>query len=101
MRNQREFAVIVALFGFGLGLILLAQVVHAADATTCARMITKASAKYVQTRAKLRQKCEDARLRGRLPASTDCEQDPSTSGARGTARARLTRVIGKIGRAHV
>ena len=94
MRNQREFAVIVALFGFGLGLILLAQVVHAADATTCARMITKASAKYVQTRAKVRQKCEDARLRGRLPASTDCEQDPSTSAARGTARARLTRVIG-------
>lgn len=61
----------VVLLGYG-GSVL-------ADPITCERGIAKFSAKYVAGRTKALQRCEDAKTRGTLRASTTCTDDPGTS----------------------
>src|SRR5437660_980875 len=70
-------------------LVVLASSAYAAD-SPCARAITKASAKYVMLRAKAIQKCQDARMKGSLPASTDCEANATATAITMSARSHFT-----------
>src|SRR5262249_78337 len=69
--------------------VVLASSAYAVD-SPCARAITKASAKYVMLRAKAIQKCDDGRIRGSLPPSTDCEANATTTAITGAARTHFT-----------
>jgi hypothetical protein len=58
-----------------IGMATVAQ----ADPLICARAIARASAAYVQARAKALQHCEDEKTRGALSVSTVCTADPPTA----------------------
>src|SRR5258705_7315571 len=81
---------------FPLGLAFIIAVPHraGADATSCKRVITKGAAKYVQSRAKAIQRCHDGRMRGQLPAGTNCDADSTTVAMVASARARFTKAVG-------
>src|SRR5689334_14846698 len=69
--------------------VALASLASAAD-SPCARAISKASAKYVLLRAKAIQRCQDGRMRGSLPASTNCESNATVSAMTTAARSHFT-----------
>ncbi len=60
-----------------------------ASPSGCARGIALASARYVQGRAKAIQRCEDAKTKGKLRASTVCTNDPRTATALGALATKL------------
>jgi cysteine-rich repeat protein len=63
--------------------------IASADPLKCQQGIDKASATFVATRLKVLAKCEEAKLKGMLPAGTVCEADPSVE-------ARLSTALGKL-----
>jgi len=69
-------------------LILLVAVGSAsAEPAKCNSTITKATSKYLQTRAKTLGKCEDKKVNGKLPPLTVCETDQA---------AKLTKASDKL-----
>jgi hypothetical protein len=75
MARRRQYLQVL----FGMVCVSLAPRRAIADVTTCQRAIALASARYVQGRAKAFQRCDDAKLRGRLRPTTACTDDPSTA----------------------
>jgi hypothetical protein len=75
--------------------LLLTQGTAAADAGKCQQAIVKESAKLIQTKAKALQKCEDGRVKGKLPASTDCVAEPKTALVIQKAGDKLAGALGK------
>src|SRR5215470_5922341 len=65
----------------------------AADAVKCKEGIAKQSATYVQKRAKALQKCEDAKTKGKLPATQVCTSEPKTQPVLGALASKLTLTI--------
>lgn len=65
----------------------------AGAADSCARSIAKASARYVQTRTKALQVCQDNRARGKIAAGANCEQDAKTIVTLTKARTRFNGAI--------
>src|SRR6267378_3246869 len=55
-----------------------AEAAHAVP-LTCQRTIARESSRYVQSVVKALVRCEDRRVAGRLPASTDCQTDATTA----------------------
>ena len=64
-----------------------------ADPTKCKQGISKASAKYVQGRTKVFQKCEEAKAKGQLPPATVCASDPKTVAVVGVLNGKLAASI--------
>src|SRR5262245_45962372 len=60
-----------------------------ADAVKCKEGIAKQAAAYVQKRSKALQKCEDAKTKGKLPATQVCTSEPKTQGALGVLATKL------------
>ena len=87
MRDQPARPVVVLLA------VALASVPHASAAATCAQTVSKASAKFLQTAAKAVQRCHDMRLKGQLPANTDCSAESGTVTKINAYRNRLTTQI--------
>ena len=77
-----------------LAIIACASTAHA-EPTKCRAAIIKATATFVQARAKARQGCEQAKLGGKLAASTRCATEPKTSGRLDKAADKLAAAIGK------
>jgi hypothetical protein len=71
----------------------LASVPHVSVAATCAQTVSKASAKFLQTTAKAVQRCHDMRLKGQLPANTDCSAESGTVMKINAYRTRLSAQI--------
>jgi len=61
--------------GVVVAALLLAASVHA-ETVKCQRTIAKESAKFVKTQVKTLQKCEESKVKGKLPALTDCDSEP-------------------------
>jgi hypothetical protein len=80
------------LFALPVVVVALVSSAYAAD-SPCARAITKASAKYVLIRAKAIQRCHDARMKGSLPASTNCEANATVTAMTSAARSRFTNAV--------
>jgi len=72
-----------------MAVLALAATGHAQSAARCQADTSKAYAKYVQTRSKLLQKCEDGKVSGRLPASQVCANETQTATLVARARDRL------------
>jgi hypothetical protein len=89
MRNFLRGTVVTPVWA----LLLLAFAPVAYADQPCARAISKASAKYVLSRAKALQKCHDGRIRGTLPAATNCETEPKAAATITNARARFDKVV--------
>jgi len=66
-----------------------------ADPVRCKATIVKESSKHVQAVMKALQRCEDRKVTGSLPASTDCSTDPATSTAVQKADARLSLMVNR------
>ncbi len=78
------------------GFVALAAVAPAAvGPATCQREVAKASAKYVQDRAKALAKCEQAKIAGKLPAGTACSSEAKTQAALQKAAQKLVGAIAK------
>ena len=60
-----------------------------ADALKCKEGIAKQAAAYVQKRSKALQKCEDAKTKGKLPATQVCTSEPKTQSALGVLATKL------------
>jgi hypothetical protein len=67
----------------------------AATPEKCRVAILKASAAFVQTRVKALEKCEQAKLAGKLPLATRCTAEPKTSAALAKNRAKLVTAVAK------
>lgn len=65
-----------------------------ADAVKCKAAIIKANAAFVQAKAKALAKCEDAIVKGKLPAG-DCHADPKAAPAIAKAAGKLQSAIAK------
>jgi hypothetical protein len=64
-----------------------------ADPAACAGAIGRASAKYAQAVMRVRQRCEDKKVAGRLPVGTDCATEPRTDGMVQKAKTKLRAAI--------
>src|SRR5258706_4166707 len=69
----------VAVVGVVVGAATSAQ----ADPIKCQQGLAKASAKYVQGRAKVLDKCEQAKTKVTLPPATACPSDPTVGASLG------------------
>jgi len=69
--------------------------VSAASATTvkCQQTVAKAAGAYAQARAKFLAGCEQAKIKGKLPASTMCTTEPKTLGNLTKAADKLNKDI--------
>ncbi len=65
-----------------------------ADAVKCKAAIIKADATFIQAKAKALAKCEEAMVKGKLPAG-DCHADPKASSAIAKAASKLQVAIAK------
>src|SRR5690349_1139927 len=66
-----------------------------ADPIKCQRDLAKASAKYVQGRAKALDKCEGGKAKGQLPPGTVCLSDPSVTATLTALHFKLSGSIAK------
>jgi hypothetical protein len=79
-----------------VGLVLTLTALDAeAEPIKCQRDLAKASAKYVQKRSKALDKCEQAKTKGQLPATTDCLTDAKVVMTQGKLDAALAKSIAK------
>lgn len=82
-----------------VGLIVAAAVLlatpAAAETVKCQRAIAKASAKFVTAQVKALQKCENSKVKGKLPAATECNSDPKIEAKIEKAGAKLKASIEK------
>jgi len=69
--------------------LVLTAGVAAAEPAKCRSTITKATAKYLETRAKTLAKCEDRKVNGKLPPATVCANEEA---------AKLTKAADKLAR---
>jgi hypothetical protein len=67
----------------------------AADPLKCQRAIGKASSGLAQARLKALAKCEEMKLKGKLPASTTCSGEPKTAAALTKADDKLAAAVAK------
>lgn len=79
----------------GVGFVLGVASSGNADPIKCQRDLAKASAKYVQGRTKARDKCEQDKTKGKLPAATNCLTDPKVVTAQGKLDTALAASIAK------
>jgi cysteine-rich repeat protein len=93
VRNRSRAA---ALAG-GAALLLAGAPARAASITpvNCQRAIWKASAKLEQDTMKALQKCEDSKLKGKLPSATDCTTDATAAAAITKAQGAMQTAINK------
>jgi cysteine-rich repeat protein len=79
--------------GFGsvvTGLLLLACARPTlAEPVACQDAIVKEAAKFASAKLKSLHKCEDQKLKGKLPAATDCHLEPKTAEAIAKAESKL------------
>jgi hypothetical protein len=88
--TQRNFSPrVLALLGF----FLLTCVGGAFGATPCNQRIASETGKYVQSRVKALQRCEDRKVKAQLPASTNCASESSTAARIAKARAKFERLV--------
>jgi cysteine-rich repeat protein len=66
-----------------------------ADPVKCQRAIAKASSQLAQAEMALVTKCEQSKLHGALPGTTDCSTEPKTAAAVDKARGKLQSVIAR------
>jgi hypothetical protein len=66
-----------------------------ADAVKCQRSILKESGKFAQAKIKALSKCEEAKLKGKLPPMTDCHLDAKTAASITKAETKLRAGIDK------
>ncbi len=74
--------------------LLLAAPVHA-ETVKCQRTIAKESAKFVKTQVKALQKCEESKVKGKLPPLTDCDSEPKVEAKIEKAGSKLKASIEK------
>jgi hypothetical protein len=72
---------------------MLSAAPAAADPVKCQQAIAKASSALVQDRSKILLKCEQAKIKGKLPAGTNCAAQSAEALAK--AEAKLTSAIAK------
>jgi hypothetical protein len=87
---KKAVACTLSLFAF----VVLAPNAHA-DAIKCQRGILKESGKFAQARMKVLKKCEENKLKGKLPGATVCTFEPKTSEALTKASTKLAAGINK------
>ncbi len=75
-------------------LALATSTAHA-EAVKCRRAIAKAASQLAQAEIGALAKCEQAVLRGTLPAETDCHADPKAAAALAKARGKLDASIAR------
>ena len=66
-----------------------------ADAVKCQRSILKESGKFAQAKIKALSKCEESKLKGKLPPATDCHLDPKTAASITKAETKLRAGVDK------
>jgi hypothetical protein len=76
-----------------LGLLVPVAVGRAFAATPCDQRIASETGRYVQSRVKALLRCEDRKVKGQLPASTNCESETSTVARLAKARAKLEMLV--------
>jgi hypothetical protein len=83
--------------GFGTTLVTVAAFTAPARAVPrkCQQAIAKESSKFVQARAQALQKCEDQKVKAKLPATTDCTTEPETASAIQKATDKLASNVAK------
>ena len=82
--------------GWIVGALMLGALGTASAAPVkCERTIAKASRKFVDSKAKALQKCEDKKADGRLAAATDCHADSNTANSIQRAALQLMTDISK------
>src|ERR1700686_202877 len=64
-----------------------------ADAPKCKAAIIKAGAGFVQAKAKILQRCEESKVKGKLPPSTVCLTEVKAAAAITKATDKLTKTI--------
>ena len=75
--------------------VLLSSATARADVAKCGAAISNGSAAFVQAEAKALQRCEDVKLKGKLPPATECRTEAKAAAAIAKAAAKLTSGIAK------